>query len=294
MKTQLAEPAKALHYRSEMARVSLVEYNWDEPIDITGCASSYLLQLVFFPVRHVSKACFPDHWGKNRFERFGEISLLPPYERVHCITDLREQRSLCFHLDPTAVEQWTGRKADWSHYPLEKLLDISSSRIRNLLLTLSEELQSPGFGSDYLMEMVSGQLIIELSRYIGEMDENKVQGGLSARNLRLVEERVRGEARPPSIGELARMCNLSVRHLSRAFSASMGRSIGEYITEWRIEHARRLLASGSSIKSVSYEVGFSAPSNFSTAFLRETGESPTQYRLRAMGRRTDASPHREP
>nr|NIQ00855.1 AraC family transcriptional regulator [Nitrospinaceae bacterium] len=71
-----------------------------------------------------------------------------------------------------------------------------------------------------------------------------------------------------------------VRQLTRAFRVSRGRSIGSYIAGHRVDHAKRLLASGMSVKAVAFETGFSASSNFTTAFVRETGETPRQYRLR--------------
>jgi AraC family transcriptional regulator len=89
------------------------------------------------------------------------------------------------------------------------------------------------------------------------------------------------------------LCNLSVRHLTRGFRISRGRSIGSFLAENCVENAKRLLASGAQIKEVAYSLGFSAPSNFAAAFRRATGESPRQYRQRVAPMRLSlpAKPH---
>lgn len=62
--------------------------------------------------------------------------------------------------------------------------------------------------------------------------------------------------------------------------------------EHNLEHARRLLASGMSVKAVAYTTGFSAPSNFTAAFRRDTGETPGQYQRRITSTGTVAGSRR--
>jgi AraC family transcriptional regulator len=75
---------------------------------------------------------------------------------------------------------------------------------------------------------------------------------------------------------------LSVRQLTRGFRASRGRSIGDYVAQSRIDHAKRLLATKQSVKAISYSLGFASPSSFSFAFRRATGETPREFRQRAQ------------
>ena len=264
-------------HKTELGQVALVNYSWDEPIDVTGASDLHILQLCLLPLPKTSEARFEQHWGDNRFESFGPISLLPARQTVHCRSELRQQKSVFCGFDQAAIENWMEQRIDWEHYPFEQLLDIKNSKLRNLLLGVCEELSRPNFGSEIMVELITGQVVVELCRHLAGLNETKAYGGLSARNLRLIEERVSEQVLPPSIRELADLCDLSTRHLSRAFRTSRGLSIGEYISEWRIHHAKQLLASGTSVKSVAYSVGFSAPSNFTTAFVRETGVTPTQY-----------------
>jgi AraC family transcriptional regulator len=109
-----------------------------------------------------------------------------------------------------------------------------------------------------------------------------VTGGLAAWRLRLIDERLREIRAAPTLEELAKLCNLSVRQLTRGFRASRGRSIGEHVAQCRIENAKRLLATDESVKAIAYSLGFSSPSSFSFAFRRATGETPREFRQRLV------------
>jgi AraC-like DNA-binding protein len=78
--------------------------------------------------------------------------------------------------------------------------------------------------------------------------------------------------------ELAALCKLSVRQLTRGFRASRDCSIGDYVANSRIERAKRLLTSDQSIKTIAYSLGFNSSSGFCFAFRRATGMTPGEFR----------------
>jgi AraC family transcriptional regulator len=96
--------------------------------------------------------------------------------------------------------------------------------------------------------------------------------------LRIIDERLEALRVAPTLAELAGLCSLSVRQLTRGFRASRGCSIGEYVAQSQIDHAKRLLASEESVKTIAYSMGFASPSSFSYAFRRATGLTPRQFR----------------
>jgi AraC family transcriptional regulator len=263
-----------------LGRVQLIRESWNDPIDVFGEAEEHRLELALLPRSTNQKGCFPDHWGPHRFEPIGQLFLLPAQHRVHCKSDCRRQDSIVCNFDPAAVAAWFDGELKWTHGRLRRSLDIASPGIRNLLLRIGEEIRTPGFASEAMVELLSAQIAIELSRHLGA-DDAPVSGGLSALHLRLLEERLAVSGVAPTLSELASLCNLSVRHLTRAFRVSRGRSIGSYMAERRTDDAKRLLTSGMSVKAIAYATGFSCPSNFATAFQRATGETPRQYRQRA-------------
>ncbi len=260
--------------------VRVVSKFWDKPVDILGHPKHHHLEMSLLPRPELAQACFVDHWSPQRFEPFGDLFLLPARQRIRAQSNCRHQNSIVFTIEQEAVAPWFDQSLRWTDSRLQSALDIASGKIRSLLFQIGEELRSPRFASSNMVELLSGQVVIELSRYLLSVDDEKSRGGLSDVRLRLIDERLAERDIPPSLAELAQLCNLSVRQLTRAFRVSRGRSIGKYIAEYRLDRAKRLLASGMSVKSVAYTVGFSAPSNFTAAFLRETGETPRDYRLR--------------
>jgi AraC family transcriptional regulator len=271
-------------------QAQVVHNFWDEPIDVSGRAQTHHIELSLLPSSVEARASFVDHWGPDRFEPIGEVFFLPADHLVHAKSNCRHQNSIICSLNPEAVNDWFDKQLAWTDLRLRTALNIPNGEIRRLLLRMGEEIRAPGFASEAMVELLAAQTIIELYRFVSGVEEGRISGGLSPWCLRLIDERLEDDYVPPSLKELAELCHLSVRHLTRAFRASRGRSIGSHIAERRLDHARRLLATGRSVKAVAYDTGFSAPSNFTAAFVKATGETPRQYRLRASGRSAGALP----
>ncbi len=263
-----------------MGSVQIKRQSWREPIDRVAISPAYHLELSLLPRSEEARANFPDHWGPHRFEPIGELFLFPGGQLVHAKSDCRHQNSVVLEFEAAAVTQWVNFEPDWSDRQLRGCLDIVSHDIRNLMFRIGEEVRAPGLASKMMIELMAAQVAIELARYIHGIDEEKAIGGLSPWRLRLIEERLVGEIAPPSVTELAELCNISVRHLTRAFRVSRGRSIGSYVLEHRITHAKKLIESGMNIKSVAQAMDFTASSNFTAAFRRATGETPREYKQR--------------
>lgn len=235
-----------------------------------------------------ARACYRQRWGTHRFERLGDIFLMPPGEELHLRSGSGKQSSLLCYLRPEAITSIFGTELSWNDQQLASSLDITSARIRALLFRLTEEVQHPGIASGRMLEFLGGELAIELGRHYLEVAEHPVTGGLAGWRLRLIDERLSDEPRPPSLKELAEICNQSVRQLTRGFRVSRGCSIGDYIEQRRMETAKRMLMAGESVKIIAFTMGFSSPSSFTFAFRRAVGISPSQFRQRqARGLRPD-------
>ena len=79
---------------------------------------------------------------------------------------------------------------------------------------------------------------------------------------------------------VARLCNMSASHFSRAFSKSYGVTFQEFLLRYRVNRACKMLHAGHStrIADVAYGVGFSDPSYFTRVFKRYIGVAPSDYR----------------
>lgn len=81
------------------------------------------------------------------------------------------------------------------------------------------------------------------------------------------------------IVDLAAQHGLSVRSLSRHFRATFGTSILGYVAERRMEKARvAIMKHGVTIDQAAHIAGFAHSANFSTAFRRRFGYSPSSRR----------------
>lgn len=264
-----------------VGRVQLVRNVWRTPIDLRGMAAEHHLELSLLPNTGEPRGCFPDLWGPRRFEPIGELFLLPAAQTFHARSRCRQQHSLICRFDPRAVDEWFDGELRWTDRRLKGGLNIASRPLRTLLAAMAAELRQPGFASAAMIDLMAAQGAIELSRHLSAMESVGTVGGLATWQLRRIDERIAGDSVPPSLSELAQLCGISPRHLTRAFRVSRGCSIGEHLAAHRIGRSQRLLATGVSVKAVAYTLGFTAPSNFAAAFRRATGESPRQYQQRS-------------
>lgn len=269
----------------------LVDFHLDGPADsVMRERPAYWLDMCLTPRPNNARACYRDHWSPRRFARLGKVFLLPVGETVQARSDgTCSQQSVLCHLHPEPIRQWFDGDLRWTNQRLEASLDIPEATIRSLLLRLARELRHPGFASAAMVELIGSQLAIELSRYCTQVSGPKLRGGLAPYRLRRIDERLAEIREAPTLDQLADLCQLSVRQLTRGFRESRGRSLGEHIADRRLDHAKQLLAGGQQVKAVAYTLGFSSPSSFGYAFRRATGETPSEYRQRCGLMSSDAA-----
>ncbi|MCE5186756.1 MAG: PocR ligand-binding domain-containing protein [Planctomycetaceae bacterium] len=86
-------------------------------------------------------------------------------------------------------------------------------------------------------------------------------------------------AQPLTLADIAKASYLSVSRLAHLFREEMGVTIVDYLTNLRINHAKRmLLTSDSNCTRVCYEVGYNNQSYFTRVFKQIAGLTPRQFR----------------
>ncbi len=266
--------------RAPIATVQLVHFDFPEPIDnVMRSRDSYRVDLCLTPRPGNARARYPDRRGARHFERLGNLFMVPPGEAMQAVSDgCCQQASIVCEFNPSSMSAFLDTDLEWTDRGLQAGLDIRERNIQSLLQRLAAEARHPGFASATLVELIAAQLAIELTRYGKAINDRPGFGGLAAWRLRLLDERLKEVGEPPTLTELADLCQLSVRQLTRGFRTSRGCSIGDYVANNRVEQARKFLAGEQSIKAIAYELGFASPSSFCFAFRRATGETPTQFR----------------
>ncbi|WP_068088859.1 helix-turn-helix domain-containing protein [Polycladidibacter stylochi] len=82
-----------------------------------------------------------------------------------------------------------------------------------------------------------------------------------------------------SLSRLARRAGVPSRQISIAVNRSRSMNVSQYVNQFRIEEACRLLATTEySVTRIIDETGFQSKSNFNREFLRITGKNPTEWR----------------
>jgi AraC-like DNA-binding protein len=82
-----------------------------------------------------------------------------------------------------------------------------------------------------------------------------------------------------NLGRLARRLNCPARSVSIAVNRVHGMSVSQYVNNFRITEACRLLSqTDEPVTRIMFDAGFLSKSNFNREFLRVTGTSPTLWR----------------
>jgi AraC-like DNA-binding protein len=83
-----------------------------------------------------------------------------------------------------------------------------------------------------------------------------------------------------TLSRLARRAGVPARQISGAVNRLAGKNVSQYINDFRIAEACRLLRANSSVTAAMFECGFQTKSNFNREFRRVTSLSPTAWRDR--------------
>ncbi|WP_051570863.1 helix-turn-helix domain-containing protein [Cryptosporangium arvum] len=81
-----------------------------------------------------------------------------------------------------------------------------------------------------------------------------------------------------TLDALAAQANVSKYHFVRLFTRATGRTPHRYLRDLRLRRGAELLAGPESVQRIALACGYRSPGQFATAFRREYGVSPTDYR----------------
>lgn len=87
-------------------------------------------------------------------------------------------------------------------------------------------------------------------------------------------------AEPPGLQELADQVGLNLKKLKMGFKQIYGDTVYGFLFDYKMEHARRLLDSGSyNVNEAGLKIGYSTSSHFIAAFKKKYGTTPKKYLL---------------
>ncbi len=116
---------------------------------------------------------------------------------------------------------------------------------------------------------------------VEEEDDNRSRLNVM---VSMVEEYIRmNYMNAVSMQDAAHAINYSEPYFCKMFKQQYGQNFTSYLTEYRIEEAKKLLIQPTvNVKEVGIRVGYPDSTYFARVFRRMTGESPTEYRMRFL------------
>ncbi|BBN83686.1 hypothetical protein PA25_36710 [Pseudoalteromonas sp. A25] len=83
-----------------------------------------------------------------------------------------------------------------------------------------------------------------------------------------------------TISDLARLCDLQVRDISRAINLNTKQSFNDYINAFRVAHVKQAMSKNpsESLLTLAINAGFNAKSSFNYSFKKQTGMTPSEFK----------------
>ncbi|MCU6712633.1 response regulator [Paenibacillus sp. J5C_2022] len=195
-------------------------------------------------------------------------------------------------IQPRAEDSaFTGREGDIDWTGIADYLRGSLEEIQNELLHLQElemsfvfnrqPLMLASWKGEYQRLLLSVQRLMAGSVHLAIVDAEAPHGGNDMdRCVQAVHDYIEGHLGDDlSLVRIAEQVHLNPSYLSRYYKQATGRNLSEFITETRLQAAKRwMVEEGVKGNEVAFRLGFNSPSYFTTFFKKLTGQTPQEYR----------------
>lgn len=169
------------------------------------------------------------------------------------INDLHREsyKLLCIFCDILSEQQKDFHREDFISYnDMTNLIEISKLKeyFNQVTSEIAQHIEADNTGATH-------KIILQILNYVKE-NYNKDIG----------------------LNELADMVKMNPAYLSSLFKEEVGMSYIKYLTDLRIQHAKRLLNEGHRVNEVSSMVGYNNYRHFGSIFKKNVGKTPNEYK----------------
>lgn len=265
--------------------VEVQTYHQPEPYEGVFSASQDTLSMALTPEVRFSRCSILEAAGTPApWVPVGDIMFIPAGTRLRVVAPggTAQFRGLYCFFAPHLFARVTGLQRPWTDAQLAAGLDVKVPQIKRDLYRILREISEHAPGHETVAAATAEIVLVEIARYLRRAGSSvgALPPTLATWQMRRLTNYVEGMVDHfPAIDELARLCDLSPRHLARAYKAATGRTLGTYIAEVRLTKAKSLL-SGTDLplKEIAHRLGFAGPSSFSVAFAKAEGVTPGEFR----------------
>ena len=263
--------------------VEVRNYQYPSPFEGRQSRAMHTLSLSLSSrVAYSQASCIDENGRPLHWRNLGDVIFAPAGVQMLWRGAGGDQRRLICCFEPEQFRQWSGLDGRWSEQRIVAGLDVTAPNIKRDLYRLATEVSELDDDAAELVEAIGRLLAVELARYFRQADQplSVPQGALAGWQLRRITDYVESMIEPaPTIERLAALCEISPRHLRRAFKEATGKTIGGYVRDNRLARASSLLTDTDlAQKEIAYRLGFSSPASFGAAFAKATGMTPRQFR----------------
>lgn len=126
-------------------------------------------------------------------------------------------------------------------------------------------------------------LLRRARRYIDSMNDSSNDSSIVDKVMKIIQSEY---ATPGlSVSMISARIYLSPNYLSELFKQKTGRTIGQTITDIRMEHAKILMLDNNyTLSQISKLTGYNDPDYFAKAFKNRTGMTPSTYRKQVLSK----------
>jgi len=162
---------------------------------------------------------------------------------------------------------------------------VQGSPLEDAFRFITREVQESAPGYQAVVRRLSEVLFVQAVRFWAarERPDHGLLAALAdpglARALSAIHADPAGDW---TLETLSRKAAMGRTAFAERFRDLVGETPHQYLTLWRVQHARRLLTeSRLNLARIAHRIGYESPASFSRAFKRTVGRSPGAYRKRA-------------
>lgn len=225
--------------------------------------------------------------GHHSFEQTlepGEIVIVPAALPLYWRQQDTANHMLHLYLHPNFLRTTAEAiELDYSQISIAPQFGIRDEHIHHIGMSLHYELQDSNVIGCAYADSLGKVLAMQLIRHCSYLKDLRVnRGGRAPRKLRKAIEFFNenlDQEQTVTLAAVAEAVQMSYFHFSRAFKQSIGVSPNIYMTERRIERAKKLLSETElPIADIALRTGFASQSHFTTTFRKLVRTTPKAFR----------------